>query len=394
LQALSGPQNDLLRKSSTLQVAYGARIMSSSSGVLSSGQDISTYMTTGSSVTSDVGADVHRSAVLTFDSDVLDTFDYLADFCQPYMTVSNPSTGQTLTVNLGVYVLQTPPIDLSALPSKISFQGYDLLTLLNVPVGDSYEVPVGVDPAGEAINAIQAALPWASVQGTTSGVLTTQVFSFPFDQSNNFTWLDIVNTLLAAAGYLPVWVDWNGVFQVGTRAIPSVANFVPEAVFDLSDEFNMLQEGRQVIQDLYDVPNKWIFVMQNLQDAPVEGSTMYTVIDNSSSPTSVTSRGRTVSKIVSVATATADITSYPQLVQAGQQVVLSDLAPTETYTFTSALFPVLWHYDFVRIQDPNLVVARPLKSPARIGVVSQWTLPLDGSGDQAVTFQTLPNYEA
>lgn len=392
MQALTGPQNSLLRRSSVLQVAYGARIMTTVSGVLASGQDISLYMTEGSSITSDVTQDVHRSAVLTFDSDVFGTFDYLADFCQPYMTLSNPNTGESLVVNLGVYVLQTPPIDLSALPSRISFQGYDLLTLLNVPVGDSYEVPIGTDPAGAAMDAIQAALPWASVQGTMSGVLTTQVFSFPFDQSNNFTWLEIVNTLLSAAGYLPVWVDWNGVFQVGTRAIPTVADFSPEAVFDLADEFNMVQEPRQVIQDLYNVPNKWIFVMQNLQNAPVEGATQYTVVDNSWSATSVASRGRTVTKIVQVATATADVTSYPQLVQASAQQILRDTSPTETYSFTTSLFPVLWHYDFLQIKDRNLSVVRGANSAERIGVVSQWNLPLDGSSDQGVTFQTLPNY--
>lgn len=392
MQPLTNSQDLLLRRSSVLQVAYGARVMTCNTGSLRSGQDLASFMTGGSSVTSDVTSDIHRSAVLTFDSGVLGALDYLSEFVQPYMTVSNPDTGVSLTVNLGVYVLQTPPIDLSMLPSQIQFQGYDLLTLLNVPVGDSYEVPLGTDPADAAVDAIQTALPWASVQSATSGVLTTQVFSFPFDQSNDFTWLDIVNTLLAAAGCLPVWVDWNGVFQVGTRAIPTSATFVPEAVFDLGDEHNMLAEGRQVIQDLYDVPNKWIFVMQNLQSAPVEGSTQYTVTDNSSSPTSIPSRGRTVVKIVSVATATADVTSYPQLVAAGTQQVLTDLAPTETYTFDCSLYPVLWHYDFLRIQDPSLAVVQPAKSSTRAGVVSQWTLALDGTSDQSVTFQTLPNY--
>lgn len=391
MQPFTTDDDALLRQSPVLKVTYGCRAMIPGTSGLTPGADLTPYLDSGSTITSDVNARISRACAITFDSSVLQAFDYLSQYVQPTMTISNPDTGQSLTVNLGVFVLQTPPVDLSALPSQIQFQGYDLLTLLDVPLGDSFEVAIGAEPVAAAQAALLAVVPWASTAAMPSTLTTTTVLTWVFDGQTTNTWLDVINSLLSAGGSTPLWVDWNGQFQLGTMSVPVVAGFVQETQINLADEYNIANEARTLNQDLYDIPNKWIFVMQNLQVAPVEGETQYTVTDSSASPTSVTSRGRIVPSIVSIATATADAASYTALVSAGNAQVLKDMNPAETYVFTTSPYPLLWHYDRVLLNDPNLASVGPLYSPTRLGVVTQWSVVLDGSSDQSWTLQTLPN---
>lgn len=394
MQPFTVLDDQLLRQSPVLQVTYGCRVKTVVANQLVNGPDLSSYMSPGSSIASDVNQDVHRSCTLVLDSSVFNVFDYLKDYVQPYMTVTNPNTGQSLTVNLGVYVLQTPPIGLAAMPSAVSFTGYDLLTLLQAPIGDSYVVNAGVDPAEACVDAIEAAIPWAQVQALDTGLVSTQTLSFPLTGGDNtYRWMDVLTSITQAAGYLPVWVDWEGVFQVGTLPLPTLATFSAECSFRTIDPSNMIAEDRQIIQDLYDVPNKWVFIMNNLADAPVEGQTQYTLNNAGTGPTSQSARGRVVPAVYFIDTATADSTSYAQLQAAGQKQVLSDLNPAETYSFNLSIYPLFWHYDRVALLDPALVDVPPDTTDSRSGIITQWNLAIDGSSDMSVTFQTLPNLD-
>jgi len=383
---LDGPRADLnsamvaglLQGDPSITVDYGAEWFDDTLTLV---DDISEYMTEGSTVTSDVTATIHRTCSLLFDSDV--PFNYITDFVKPYMVLTNNDTGFAARFNLGVYTLQTPQSDNSTSPSVLTFTGYDLIYYLSQPIGDSYEVPIGVDPIGVAATLINVAVPGANVNAVLSGVLTTQVYTWPFDASNNFTYLDVVNALLAMVGYQNVWVDWDGNFQLIPYIDPQTTPV--EWDFDLTDPNNIVAEQRSSIQDFFDVPNWWRFVMNNLTVPPVEGTSQITYIDTqATNPGSFTNRGRYIKRIYYV-----DAVDFPSLFTAAVVQITADLGPAETFDISTSPFPLAWHRDIIQLFDPNLGLVKPALSPLRRVIATKWTIDLDGTSDMTWTLDTV-----
>jgi hypothetical protein len=369
---------DLLQNKANIKIAYGAHRYDAN---LTYVQDITAWMSSGSSIKSDSTASIHRTCTLMLDSD--NPVVYGTDFVKPYMDIIDPDTEQAARFYLGVYTLSTPTFDNSKRPSVLSITGYDLLYYLNQPVGDSVQVLAGADPITEAQALIAEAFPGAVINAVDTTSTLAADMTFPFDASNQTLYLDIVNQLLKSVGYQPLWVDWNGVFQLVPYVTPTSTN--AEWTFDLSADKNIVAEARTSQQDLFSVPNWWRFVMQNLSGVPVEGTTQYTYVDNSAqSPGSAVNRKRLIKKIVSVSAA-----DYAGLVSYAQSVVAQDLTPAEQFTVSTSPFPLAWQYDQILMIDPNLDLVPPLKSRLRRVQALVWTLPLDGAADMTWTWQTV-----
>lgn len=369
---------DLLQGTNNLRVGYGARRLDRNMNIQ---EDLTPFMSAGSSITSDSTASIHRTCTLTLDSN--NPVVYGTDFVQPWMDLTNPDTGATARFYLGVYTLATPSFDNSKLPSALSVTGYDLLYYLNDVIGDSIQIPAGSDPIVQATNLILAAFPGAQIQAIDTTTTLTSALTFPFDSSNNSTsYLEVINTLLAAVGYQPVWVDWNGTFQLVPYVTPTNTN--AEWTFDLTAEDNIVAEPRTSTQDLFSVPNYWIFIMENLTAAPVEGTTQFSYIDASpNNPASLPNRGRIKRKITFVSTA-----DFASLVQFGLSVIAQDITPAETFDITTSPFPLAWQYDQILYIDSNLASVPPALQGVRRVQATQWSLPLDG-GDMTWTWQTV-----
>lgn len=377
----------LLQGSSVVEVGYGALHLDANLNVI---DDISEYMSAGSTINSSSSATIHRSCQLNIDSDA--PVDYFSDFIQPYMMLTNPDTGDTATFYRGVYTMTTPVYDNSALPTVLSITGYDLLSYLNQAVGDSYVVNAGADPVTSAIEVVALAFPAATVDFTeTTSTLTHDMVwpsgaSDPYNSQNSqITYLAIINDLLAQVGYAPVWVDWNGVFQMHPYVAPLDRTI--EWEFDVQDaEDGIVADPRTSQQDWFDTPNQWQFIITNLNAAPVEGETQFTYQDNSpDNPSSIQNRGgRIISKVVFIAAA-----DFDSLVLLATQQIILDLMPAETISITTSPFPLAWHYDLVGLTDQNLVNVPPLLTARRLLLGLTWQETLDGSADTAWTFQTV-----
>jgi len=381
----------LIQGQSALQIGYGA--VGYDKNFIAVG-DISQYMTVGSTIHSDITSTIHRTCNLNIDSDVADKWDYLSGYIKPYQTFTDPLTGLSAQFNLGMYTLTTPDDDISVRPSTLQFSGYDLIYLLQQPIGDTYEVPKGVDPAQAAAEAIALAAPGATVLATPSTSLTATQLTWAFDASQPATWYDVVNSLLAAIGYRQVWVDWDGAFRIEPFVDPAQAQY--EWTFDLNSPVNIISTDRTRQSDLFDVPNWWRFVFENLPDTPVEGTTQLTYVDNDpTNPGSYANRGRYVRYIEAVAgTVNADDTEtydYSALQQYAMRTVSDSLVPGEVFALTSQPFPLAWHLDIIQYFDPNLADILPAQSTSRRILATQWEMALDGLTDMSWTWQTVNN---
>lgn len=376
----------LLQTDANITVSYGADALGDDFGTVG---DISGYVSAGT-VSSDITQTVQRTVQISIDSDVTATgWSYLSGFVKPWTTITNTDTGVSGRFNLGVYTLTTPDDTLGTSPGVLSFSGYDLKYLLNQQVGDSYEVAAGQDPAQAAATAIGVAIPEVSVLVTPSGSTLPTQMSWPFDADEPVTWLQIVDDLLASVGYREPWVDWDGVFRI--EPYVDVQTSTVEWTFDAEDVDNIMADGRTRNVDLWDVPNWWRFVMQNLTDTPVEGQTMFTYQDNSATnPGSTVNRGRTFRKIVSVAA-----TSYSDLVNYAQRQISDDLQPSEQFTVSTSPFPLAWHMDVISYLDPQLSGALPSSAGgARRVLAVNWSLDITGMSDMQWTWQTITDQTA
>ena len=377
----------LLVSTPSVQIAYGCARLSAGLVPI---DDITEFMSEGSTIMRDSTATVQGSCTLIFDTNC--PVNYLAELAAPYMTFTNPDTGDVAQFNCGVYSLQSPTYDNSANPTAQTFQGYDLNYLLNQDVGDSYMLAAGDDPIQAMVDLIAAVLPSAAVTFTPTTKTMPRDMVWPSGQQDPYnavngsnTYLTIVNDVLAALAYQPLWVDWDGTFQIVPFVSPVDADV--EWTFDMTDEHNVVAESRSSYQDTYDIPNLWQFIMNGLTSEPAEGVTQYTYTDTSPrNLTSTINRSFVLRKVMFV-----DAADYDTLVAIAVAQIVLDLAPAETFTYSTSPFPLAWQYDQIALIDPNLLPVPVEFDTTRRVQALQWSLPLDGQSDMDWTWMTVPD---
>lgn len=301
------------------------------------------------------------------------------DFIRPWVRLTDLNTGVTARFNCGVYTLVSPRFSLSQL-QDVDYTGYDLCYLLQQDYPDSYYLSAGSSVTEEVVRLITEILPYVVVnvitpdEDTLDSDITIALSGTPY------TYLTIINALLAAVGCDNLWADWEGVLQINPY-VKSLEREV-EWYFNADDEFGAVGPDREVSQDTYNIPNCWVFIMDGLTAEPVEGSTQFTYEDyDPGSPSSLANSTR-FQRVYFVSA-----TSYAALVQAGYAQVTRDKAPVETITFKTPPIPIAWRLDQLFYYDSALAEVPPSNLPYRRCVGVSWTMPLDGS-DMSWTSQT------
>jgi hypothetical protein len=277
-----------------------------------------------------------------------------------------------------VFCLTTPDRELGETPATFSAQGYDRLYLLNRPVGFTYAANEGQS----YLDAVRTVFIAAGLTGylldsaAADKVLpSTQVWPLISDKGvGTVTWLSIINDLFAAINYRGVWADENGLFR-GTPYV-NPKDRAPEFTFD-SGTRTVLGTKRTQTKDVWSVPNRWVFVQQNLdpETTPTEGAGIYTYNNYAEGPTSQIVRGRVWPSVVQL-----DAADQATLVAQGDQRVSADLSVTETRKVTTSPFPAVGHADVAIHDDPILGVSKVQ--------LMQWDLDLGGA-DTQMTFSVV-----
>ena len=357
----------LLANSASVTVRAGAELLGLDLAVR---QDISDNLL-GGSVERVMHAPIHGTCKLQLDTEL----PWSSTLVRPYMELS--ADGVTARWTVGVFSLTTPAERVNESPTTYDVQGYDRLVLLAREVGDSYSVAAGTGYLA-AVTAAVAAAGLTGVQLDSSAAAKT----LPADrtwpilaETTPTTWLGIVNDLLAAIGYRGMYADNDGLLRSEPYADPAAR--APEYVLPAYGDRSLIGEVREQTTDLWNAPNRWVFVQQNAPAAPVAGAGLYVVTNQSDGPTSIDQRGLTWTKTLQV-----DAADQGSLQTRGDAVVAADRRATRTLKVRTVPWPAAGHADVYTYDDPALGGA--VKVQARqyqldlTGADTEWLLEVIG----------------
>ncbi|MET0461103.1 MAG: hypothetical protein ABW195_17765 [Ilumatobacteraceae bacterium] len=348
---------NVIRRAEGVQFGAGCELLAGLSLVVADDGDVSAALASGS-ITRGSYNRLHATASLVFDQPL----PWASAIVRPFITMSDGTT--TFRFNLGAYYTSSPQENLDEQPTKYAVTCYDILSVLDDPVGDAYSVAEGT-PYLEAIESILMSRGIVRYMIDQSAAGLTLTSDKAWEPSDQLTWLTIVNDLLAAIGYAGIWSDWDGVLRCHSYQSPRER--APEWTYDVEPGTSMLGT-RTKLRDFYKVPNVWIFTKRNDTDGPqpVEGDGRYTYINQSDGDTSIDGRGRTITRPVQV-----DAADQASLVAAATRIIDADLSIPSKVDLTTFPNPLHWHFDVVQLIDPAVGPPTPV-------LVTAWTLPLNG----------------
>lgn len=283
---------------------------------------------------------------------------------RPYMNVSDFMTSSRF--NLGAYLASSPRMEVAESPITRDVDAYDVLHWVNNPAGEAYTVAAGTGYLAAA-EQVLVSNGWTAYVIDQTAADKTLDSSRTWVFSDNVTWLNIINDLLASIGYQGLWSDWDGRLRMQPYQVPT--DRAPEWYYDIGLYTSMLAPERARIEDTFAAPNRWVFFWNKdpAASAPVEGNGIYTFTNNNIGPTSVEARGR----VISAAPEQIDVADQDSLVNAAQARIDADMRLKTTFEVKSHPNPAHWHFDRLAVNDPAL-------GPLMDVLVTKWSLPLNG----------------
>ena len=269
---------------------------------------------------------------------------------KPYITLTNGVI--TAKFNQGAYFTSTPATETDRVPATYSVQGYDILNALNTLVGDSYAINVG-DSYLTAVENILLNLGYTqyTIDPVRASTTAPAAKGWPLDE--NTTWLQIVNELLKAVGYRPIYSDWSG--RLVCQELIDITTVAPEWTYDRGQFTGQLVPGQQIAHDFFATPNRWVGIQGNSDTvtSPVEGAGVATYVNLNDGETSVNARDQTITRVISITAA-----DQAALVSAVMAEVTKDKVVGTTMEAQSSANPLHWHMDVVSVDTLELGVRR------------------------------------
>lgn len=183
------------------------------------------------------------------------------------------------------------------------------------------------------------------LDGTEHVAVLPSTMVWALTESTDVTWLEIINDLLGAINYRPLWCDEDGTYRSEPYQDPKIRPV--EWTFDTSDQTtDLVGQTRTVDEDVWAAPNWWRFIRRGMATQPVEGNGIYTVTNAARGPSSRQSMGRERRR-----TEFLDAADQAALVAQGDRIVIEDTAVTRTITLDVEPFPIAGHLDVVRVID-------------------------------------------
>ena len=283
------------------------------------------------------------------------------------MTLTDVVGGDSATVNIGRWVMETPSYVAGTDPPVWTADCYDPLVALDNQIPRTWYVPDGAlvsDAILDCLDNSGTGLEHGQFTGADATLIGPRIW--PLDGET--AWLDIIDEIAAIAGWNAVWTDRQG--RVETAEWQDPKRLPPEFSWNSNDDRTVIAAGASLDEDLWGVPNQWI-IIQNVSEeeteTPEEGRGIVTYRNERDGPASIEARGREVNCVVFV-----DAADHAALeLEAGKRIG-ADLKKARQVVFQVSPQPVLWHATLIELSIPELGINKQ-----RAEVV-KWTLPLDG----------------
>lgn len=281
---------------------------------------------------------------------------------RPHITLEDLFTGETQKWNLGVYLPDVPKRTAFDAPQVYAVDCFDVLSVVNTPYGTSYTVSAGAGYVATVETLLTVVGEPFSIHQESAALTLDEDRTWPLDQQN--TTLKIINDLLHAIGYVNLYSDRDGRLTSEHYASPTHSPII--AAYNTS---NAAIEFLREKVDMFDVPNKWIFIRDDPDlTTPTEGNGIYTVTNQSDGLGSIDSRGRTIIDVQRM-----DVADQASLVVNGDWRVLISMKPLTKIVLSTSPNPDHWHEEVFTIDAPELGL-----TTLNHFVEVSWILPLDG----------------
>lgn len=299
-------------------------------------------------------ATLHGSCILY----LTEQFNFTGDLFRPYVTIKDMETGVSARFNQGAYYLTNPSTPIHG--GAVSADGFDVLLALHDPVGDSFHLHAGDNYVTSVQDILASRGMVATIEPTAKTLSETRLWLM----DDNVTWLDICNELLVAAGYRALWSDEHGALHSDLYMPPIDRS--TEWTYIATTNSTIVAVERFLTSDTFQAPNRWVFVRDNPSGGSTSiGAGVYEYENVSSGPTSSSSVGRVITKVVRLEAA-----SQADLVKQGEAVIERDSDPDAILDLRTGPNPLHWHADVLRyVDNDNLSI--PRKYSAR-----SWSLEL------------------
>jgi len=305
---------------------------------------------TAATVTNNALADIKRTARFS----VLDrgNINYLKDRIQPWAILDMPDGGR-VEWPLGVFLLATPERTLDEVGIvRREVEAYDQLLVLRDDM---------IDARFSIASGVVYTVAIASLVAAFSFAITPSVLTLPavMEWEPGTSKLRILNDLLAAINYESAWFDEVG--RLVCRPYQSPALRSPEYDYASSQASVITGKVSQRL-DLFAVPNKWVLIKSEADQAAIVGSFTNS---SASSPTSTVSRGRTITRVLEEQDA-ADLTT---LNAKAARLGFEASQVFENLSFTTVAMPMHSNADVVNLALAELAVSGKYSEHT-------WELPL------------------
>lgn len=335
----------LLTGSSSIIWQYGAELLSPTRTVLS---DISDNCTA-ASLKHDNDTTIQTDLTITMDT----ALNWGSDEIRLYVIGYDNSlvTPVPIRFDLGVYVVTTPGYDLGVTLPKYEVSGFDVMYYLKNEIGNTTTVASGSTIATAIASLMTAAGGYSLIFDSNVPADTAagdRVYTL--DSTHSWTFIEVINDLLASISHDPVWVDQAGNYHT-RKTIPPV-NRSPEFTVDSTVSPIIYDKDRNLTNDLFDAPNHWVFIQNGLTFDPIEGSGQYTV-DILGGPTSQAAPPEGVGRVIRRVTF-LDANSQTDLQTQGDALIAEAKRDHSVLKFKTGLIPIAGQADVLLFLDAAL----------------------------------------
>ena len=193
------------------------------------------------------------------------------------------------------------------------------------------------------------------------------------DESN--TWLYVIDQLLESAGWLPPWIDREGLLISEFWENPE--NKRVELSISDDPRTATIALGASLLEDTYGVPNEFTFIATDFDpdetSTPVVGSGIAKRSNTNIGPSSQEARGRVVASVVRV-----DAADQEALEAIADRIFLNSVTPAKTLCVEIVPQPLPWHRGIVEVTSRGLGIQQERY------MIREWRLPLDGQNASLV----------